>query len=193
MLGRLRIGALLAAHIVFAMQYPCVHRRSLYTSRERRATANRRIAHILDAVMAAPPAGRAPVSGGRARLIDILLIALIVFDLAVAVGAFLFPQLWYRILHDAAYVDPQGLLRRTGAIWAAFTVLQVLALPRWRTASYWLVLVCGIRLSEMFADWTYLAFADHVTPFGTAALIVTLPANLLICWCLFATYRAAAR
>ena len=138
--------------------------------------------------MAAPPAGRAPVSGGRARLIDILLIALIVFDLAVAVGAFLFPQLWYRILHDAAYVDPQGLLRRTGAIWAAFTVLQVLALPRWRTAPYWLVLVCGIRLSEMFADWTYLAFADHVTPFGTAALIVTLPANLLICWFLFATY-----
>ena len=143
--------------------------------------------------MAAPLAGRAPVSGGRARLIDILLIALIVFDLAVAVGAFLFPQLWYRILHDAEYVDPQGLLRRTGAIWAAFTVLQVLALPRWRTAPYWLALVCGIRLSEMFADWTYLAFADHVTPFGTAALIVTLPAHRLICWCLFATSRRAAR
>ena len=143
--------------------------------------------------MAAPPAGRAPVSGGRARIIDSLLIALIVFDLVVAVGAFLFPQLWYRILHDAEYVDPQGLLRRTGAIWAAFTVLQVLALPRWRTAPHWLALVCGIRLSEMFADWTYLAFADHVTPFGTAALIFTLPANLLICWFLFATYRAAAR
>ena len=143
--------------------------------------------------MAAPPAGRTPVSGGRARLIDCLLIALIVFDLAVAVGALLLPDLWHRILHDAEYGDPHGLLRRTGAIWAAFTVLQVVALPRWRAAPYWLVLVCGIRLSEMFADWTWLAFAERVTPFGTVALVVTLPTNLLICWFLFATYRLAER
>ena len=45
----------------------------------------------------------------------------------------------------------------------------------------------------MFADWTWLAFAEQVTPFGTAALIFTLPANLLICWFLFATYRQAVR
>ena len=141
----------------------------------------------------ADSAGSVPVSGTRARLVDLILIALVVFDLVVAVGAFLFPQLWYRLLHGAEYVDPQGLLRRTGAIWAAFTVLQVLALPRWRSAPYWLALVCGIRLSEMFADWTWLAFAQQVTPFGTAALIFTLPANLLICWFLFATYRLAAR
>ena len=130
--------------------------------------------------------------GARALLVDIMLIALIAFDLAVAVGALLLPDLWFRILHDAEYVDPGGLLRRTGAIWVAFTVLQVLALPRWRTAPVWLVLVCGIRLSEMFADWTWLAFAEQVTPFGTAALIFTLPANLLICWFLFATWRLAA-
>ena len=141
----------------------------------------------------ARPAARAPVSAARARLVDVLLAALIVFDLVVAIGAVLFPQLWYRILHDAEHVDPGGLLRRTGAIWAAFTVLQVMALPRWRTAPHWLALVCGIRLSEMFADWTWLAFAERVTPFGTAALIFTLPANLLICWFLFATYRLAAR
>jgi hypothetical protein len=142
--------------------------------------------------MAASASGPAPVSGARALFVDILLIALIVFDLVVAVGAFLLPDLWFRVLHDVEYVDPGGLLRRTGAIWAAFTVLQVLALPRWRTAPIWLVLVCGIRLSEMFADWTWLAFADQVTPFGTAALIFTLPANLLICWFLFATYRRVA-
>ena len=143
--------------------------------------------------MASSPAGRAPVSGGRAVLVDSLLIALIGFDLAVAIGALLLPDLWFRLLHDAEFVDPGGLLRRTGAIWVAFTVLQVLALPRWRTSPIWLVLVCGIRLSEMFADWTWLAFAQHVTPFGTAALIFTLPANLLICWFLFATYRHTAR
>ena len=142
--------------------------------------------------MAVPASAPAPVSGARALLVDLLLIALIVFDLAVAVGALLLPNLWFRILHDAEFADPGGLLRRTGAIWAAFAVMQVLALPRWRSAPIWLVLVCGIRLSEMFADWTWLAFADQVTPFGTAALIFTLPANLLICGFLFATYRRAA-
>ena len=142
--------------------------------------------------MAASASGPVPVSGARALFVDVLLIALIVFDLVVAVGALLLPNVWFRLLHDAEHVDPGGLLRRTGAIWAAFTVLQVLALPRWRRAPIWLVLVCGIRLSEMFADWTWLAFADQVTPFGTVALLVTLPANLLICWFLFASYRWAA-
>ena len=134
----------------------------------------------------------APVSAARGRLVDVILVSLVVFDLLVAAGAFLLPQLWYGILHAADYDDPQGLLRRTGAIWVAFSVVQLLALPRWRRAAYWLVLVTGIRLSEMFADWTYLIFARSVTPFGTAALLVTLPANLLICWFLFATWRRMA-
>ena len=133
----------------------------------------------------------APVSAARGRLVDVILVSLVVFDLLVAVGAFLLPQLWYRILHDADYVDPQGLLRRTGAIWVAFTVVQLMALPRWRRAAHWLVLVTGIRLSEMFADWTYLVFAQSVTAFGIVALLVTLPANLAICWFLFATWRKA--
>lgn len=134
----------------------------------------------------------AHVSAARGRLVDVVLWSLVVFDLLVAVGAFLLPQLWFRILHGADFVDPQGLLRRTGAIWVAFSVVQILALPRWRTAPHWLLLVTGIRLSEMFADWTYLVFAESITPFGTAALLVTLPANLLICWFLFATWRRMA-
>ena len=133
--------------------------------------------------------GSAPRAGGWW---DVILIALVAFDLLVAVGAFLLPQIWYRLLHDAAYVDPQGLLRRTGAIWAAFAAVQILALPRWRRAAHWLLLVTGTRLSELFADWTYLVFAESITPFGTAALLVTLPANLLICWFLYATWRKLA-
>ena len=139
--------------------------------------------------------GLAPVSAARGRLVDVVLWSLVIFDLLVAVGAFLLPQLWFRILHDAEFVDPQGLLRRTGAIWVAFSVVQILALPRWRNAPHWLLLVTGIRLSEMFADWTWLVFArfgGSITSFGTAALLVTLPANLLICWFLFATWRRMA-
>lgn len=134
----------------------------------------------------------ARIGPARGRLVDVILIALVAFDLLVAAGAFLLPQLWYRLLHDAAYVDPQGLLRRTGAIWAAFAAVQILALPRWRRAAHWLLLVTGIRLSELFADWTYLVFAESITPFGTAALLATLPANLLICWFLYATWRKLA-
>ena len=133
-----------------------------------------------------------PVSAARGRLVDVTLWSLVIFDLLVAAGAFLLPQLWFRILHAAEYVDPQGLLRRTGAIWVAFSVVQILALPRWRAAPHWLLLITGIRLSEMFADWTYLIFASSKTPFGTVALLVTLPANLLICWLLFATWRRMA-
>ena len=139
--------------------------------------------------MSARPRIANPVSAARGRLVDVVLWSLVIFDLVVAVGAFLLPQLWFRILHGADFVDPQGLLRRTGAIWVAFAVLQILALPRWRGAPHWLLLVTGIRLSEMFADWTYLLFAASKTPFGTIALLVTLPANLLICWFLFATWR----
>lgn len=125
------------------------------------------------------------LSTARGRLVDAILVGLVIFDLGVAAGAFAFPDLWSRVLHGTEYVDPAGLLRRTGSIWIAFTVVQVVALLRWRSHPHWLLMVSGIRLSEMFADWTYLAFADSVTPFGTVALTLTLPINLAICWFLF--------
>ena len=100
--------------------------------------------------------GPIPVSAARGRLVDVVLWSLVIFDLLVAVGAFLLPQLWFRILHDAEFVDPQGLLRRTGAIWVAFAVLQILALPRWRSASHWLLLVtasASARCSPTGPTW----------------------------------------
>lgn len=144
---------------------------------------------ILCCSMANESLWSATTNKSRVIVVDIILITLIVFDLFVAIGAFLFPSLWYDIVHDAPYIDPQALLRRTGAIWVAFSLIQMIAVFRWRIDHYWLVLVSGIRLSEMFADWTYLLFAESVTVVGTVALLITLPANLAICWFFFRTYQ----
>ena len=123
-----------------------------------------------------------------------MLIALIVFDLVVAVGAFLFPRAL--VPHPArrrARGSGRAAAAHRGDLGGVHGSCRCWRCPRWRAAPHWLVLVCGIRLSELFADWTWLAFAEQVTPFGTAALIFTLPANLLICRFLFATYRQAVR
>ncbi len=116
----------------------------------------------------------------RVVLVTILLVVFIALDLLYAVTAFFFPKLWYTVIHGAAYVDPEGLLQRTGAIWAAFAVVQLVALLRWQRQAFWLAVVAGLRLSELFADWTYLYFAQDISGFGRIALLVSTPVNLLI-------------
>jgi hypothetical protein len=80
------------------------------------------------------------------------------------------------------------LLRRTGAVWAAFTLFQFIALLRWRNQPYWLPLVAGIRLTEVFSDWVYLSFAGSVTWFGRMSLFVAPPTNVLFAWILLRSY-----
>ena len=63
----------------------------------------------------------------------------------------------------APYVDPQALLKRTGAVWVAFTLLQLIAFFRWEKAPWWLVLIAGVRLTELFSDWTYMWLASSMT------------------------------
>jgi hypothetical protein len=63
-------------------------------------------------------------------------------------------------------------------VWAAFLLLQVIALVRWRRAPYWLALVAGVRLTELFSDLTTLAVAEKVTWFAWATLPVATISNL---------------
>jgi hypothetical protein len=65
-----------------------------------------------------------------------------------------------RVMRNVSYIDPQGLIRRTEAIWTAFTLLQVIAYIKWEEQFYWLVLIAGVRLTELFSDWTYLYLAQ---------------------------------
>lgn len=120
--------------------------------------------------------------------INFLLFGLVVLDLVLCTVSLFFPEIWFRMFHGAGYMDPQGLLRRAGAVWAAFTLFQLVALKRWQTQPYWLVLVAGIRLTEVFSDWVYLYVADSVTWFGRLALVVSPPANVLFAWLLIKSY-----
>lgn len=101
-----------------------------------------------------------------------------VWDLALATMAIAFPAFWFRMFHDTAYIDPQALLARTGGVWAAFALFHWIAFFRWRDEPYWLVVVGGMRLSEIFADLIYLFRAQHVTVSGTISLLLATPSNV---------------
>jgi hypothetical protein len=88
---------------------------------------------------------------------------LIALDLVLSIAAFFFPALWFEMFHGAAYVDPQGLLRRCGANWLAFFVIQVVALLRWERERCWLAVVAGMRLGDTLTDITCLMFAASAT------------------------------
>jgi hypothetical protein len=112
--------------------------------------------------------------------IDLTLVGLIVLDVVLTIWAFFFPRDWFFVFHGVLAIDPEGLLRRCGATWAAFTLFQTIALFRWRREPHWLAVVAGLRLSEIFTDWTYLAFAGDVTIFARITLFITSPANLFL-------------
>ena len=120
---------------------------------------------------------------------SILLLFLVLLDLVLSTTCLFFPAAWFRVFHHAPYVDPQGLLRRTGAVWAAFTLLQLIALVRWRSRPYWLPLVAGVRLTEVFSDWVYLYACSSITWFGRAGLLISPPANFLFALFLLASYH----
>lgn len=111
---------------------------------------------------------------------------------ALAVVAFAGPELWFRIFHGTEYVDPQGLLRKSGATWAAFAVIQVMAIFRWKKKPYWLAMVAGILFSDVLTDWTYLWFAHDITSAGRILLLIGAPANLGYAFFFLKAYRKRA-
>jgi hypothetical protein len=110
--------------------------------------------------------------------IFILMAFLVILDTVLSVTCLFFPEKWFLTFHDALYIDPQALLKRTGAVWVAFTLLQLIAFFRWEKAPWWLVLIAGVRLTELFSDWTYMWLASSMTPLGKAGLFIAPPGNL---------------
>lgn len=123
------------------------------------------------------------------KRINTLLGALLVLDIVLSVVALFIPEFWSRVMHGVPYDDPQGLLRRTGATWVAFTLFQGIALARWRKEPFWLVVVAGLRWSEIITDWIYLYFCQDITLFGRLGLFVSPPVNILAGWYLIKSYQ----
>jgi hypothetical protein len=121
--------------------------------------------------------------------VNLFLIGLVLLDVVLSTIALAFPERWSRVMHGLPHDDPAGLLRRTGGVWVAFSLLQAIALARWQKQPYWLTLVAGVRFTELFSDWVTLFAAQQMTTFGTVGLLIAPPANLLFGLILIATYR----
>jgi len=121
--------------------------------------------------------------------VNVFLVFLILLDVFLSTVAIGFPNFWTQSMHGLPYVDPYGLLRRTGALWVAFTLLQTIALVRWQKQPYWLPLIAGVRFTELFSDWTTIIVAKQMTALGTIGLLIAPPANLLFGLILISTYK----
>jgi hypothetical protein len=116
----------------------------------------------------------------KVRIFVYVLLGFLVFwDTLLSVLCFFYPDYWFHTFHGAQYVDPQALLKRTGAVWTAFTLLQLIAFIRWEKAAWWLVLIAGVRFTELFSDWVYICMASSMTTFGKFGLFIAPPSNLI--------------
>jgi len=127
------------------------------------------------------------------KRIPAILIALVFFDVTIAVIGFFFPGLWFRIFHGVPYNDPQGFLPRCAANWTAFALIQLIAFFRWKKDPVWLAMVAAARLSDIFTDLAYFWFCSDITLFGRASLLSAGPINLLLCWYFLKNYRQISR
>lgn len=127
--------------------------------------------------------------------IYVLLAFLVILDVILSVTCLLFPDQWFMTFHGVPYDDrdPAGLLKRTGAVWAAFSLLQLIAFFRWEKAPWWLVLIAGVRLTELFSDWTYIYVAESITTLGRLGLFIAPPGNLAFGWFLIWAYKKIMR
>lgn len=93
-------------------------------------------------------------------------------DTVLFVLAWTTPDLWFRLLHASTPAGLEiALLRRSAGQWAAFALAQAIALWCWRRRPEWLVIVAGIRFSDLFTDISYMLAVPTLTPLGWAVLL----------------------
>ena len=105
-------------------------------------------------------------------LVLLFLWGALVEDATISALSWLAPDLWFRVFH---HLEPAGLevalLRRAGGQWAAFALVQAIALWQWRSRPAWLLVVAGARASDLFTDLSYVAAVPSLTAAGWAALL----------------------
>jgi hypothetical protein len=125
-------------------------------------------------MMPAPEINRGPVMPKQPlRALALLFLSgSLVEDSVIAVLAWLAPDLWFHLFHRADPVDLDvALLRRAAGQWAAFAVVQAIALWRWRRQPLWLIAVAGARISDLLTDISYLVAVPSLTRLGWMALL----------------------
>ena len=135
------------------------------------------------------------VIGRRLKiLILIYLWAALVEDTLLFLMAWLQPDLWFRLFHGTV---PAGydiaFLRRSAGQWAAFALAQGIALWRWKKSPVWLVIVAGVRFSDLFTDISYVLAVPSLTAFGWLCLLPPPLLNLAGVVIMLRGYRAGTQ
>jgi len=116
----------------------------------------------------------------------------LVEDATIFALAWLAPDVWFRWFHHA---QPAGLetalLRRAAGQWAAFAAVQAIALLRWKTQPLWLVVVAGLRASDLLTDLSYIAAVPSLTTLGWIALTPPAFLNAAFIVVMMLAYRRA--
>ena len=119
-----------------------------------------------------------PLGRRWTRIVDGKLLFAIGVDVSLSLMTALAPQWWFQTFHgvqgDALAVL---FLQRCGANWTAFALFQILAVARWRRSTVWLPIIAGVRFSDVFTDWTYLAVSPHTEIIGVPAFLLPAAMN----------------
>ena len=117
----------------------------------------------------------------------------LVEDTSIFALAWLEPDVWFRWFHRAQAAGLEtALLRRAAGQWAAFAIVQAIALLRWRVRPLWLVAVAGLRASDLLTDLSYIAAVRSLTTLGWALLTPPAFLNAVFIVVMALAYRQAA-
>jgi hypothetical protein len=122
------------------------------------------------------------------KAVPIVIGSIIVMDFVLSGIILISGDAWFDLVHGTDYVDPQGLLKRTGALWLSFAIWQTVAFFRWRQAPHWLMILAGFRFGDLFSDWTYWLDANDHTVLGHIGLLLASPGNLLLALFFYRAY-----
>jgi hypothetical protein len=115
-------------------------------------------------------------------------------DTGLFLMAWLLPDAWFRVFHNASPASFDiALLRRSAGQWAAFALAQGITLWRWRKNPVWLVMVAGVRFSDLFTDLSYILAVPSLTTLGWACLLPPPLLNLIGVLIMLRGFRDARR
>ena len=115
-------------------------------------------------------------------------------DTGLFLMAWLLPDAWFQVFHHVAPASFDiAFLRRSAGQWAAFALAQGIALWRWRTDPVWLVIVAGVRFSDLFTDISYILAVPSLTTVGWACLLPPPLLNLVGVVIMLRGFREARR
>jgi hypothetical protein len=116
----------------------------------------------------------------RPRSVDAVLLTAIFVDVVLVLLTAVDYNWWFVTLHGSQVSDPfaVALLYRAAAHWTAFAVFQIAGLLLWRSSRAWLLIVAGLRFSDVFTDWAYLATSPDTVGLG----FMTLASPAVLNW-----------